>query len=131
VLFTPAPVEASSVNPADAKNVAGVMSQTTSPHVPKRDFAGVVEAGPEAWIGAEVWGSGNAGFTTDGSHAQSIIIPVATRCGRPETLTFDQADSVGVNDLAAQRGWVSAGALHGGETFAIIGAGGGAGNAVA
>ncbi|MGD0109362.1 MAG: zinc-binding alcohol dehydrogenase family protein [Rhodopila sp.] len=123
-------VEAASVNPSDVKNVAGAMSQTTLPRIPGRDFAGVVEAGPDAWIGAEVWGSGNAGFTIDGTHAQYIIVPVASLRRKPETLSFDQAASVGVNYLAAQRG-LDAGALRTGETLAIIGASGGVGGAVA
>ena len=41
-------VEAASINPSDVKNVAGAMSQTTLPRIPGRDFAGVVEAGPDA-----------------------------------------------------------------------------------
>jgi NADPH:quinone reductase-like Zn-dependent oxidoreductase len=124
-------VEGASVNPSDVKNVAGAMSQTTLPRIPGRDFAGVVDAGPDAWIGAKVWGSGNAGFTTDGSHAQYIIVPVASLRRKPETLSFDQAASVGVNYLAARRGLMDAGALRSGETLAIIGAGGGVGGAVA
>jgi len=124
-------VEAASVNPSDVKNVAGAMSQTTLPRIPGRDFAGVVEVGPDAWIGAEVWGSGNAGFTCDGSHAQYIVVPVASLRRKPETLSFDQAASVGVSYLAAQRGLLDAGALRSGETLAIIGAGGGVGGAVA
>jgi NADPH:quinone reductase-like Zn-dependent oxidoreductase len=124
-------VEAASINPSDVKNVAGAMSQTTLPRIPGRDFAGVVEAGPDGWIGAQVWGSGNAGFTTDGSHAQYIIVPVASLRRKPETLSFDQAASVGVNYLTAHRGLVESGALHSGETLAIIGAGGGVGSAVA
>jgi NADPH:quinone reductase len=124
-------VETASVNPSDVKNVAGAMSQTTLPRIPGRDFAGFVEVGPDAWIGAEVWGSGNAGFTTDGSHAQYITVPVASLRRKPETLSFDQAAAVGVNYLAALRGLVDAGALRPGETVAIIGAGGGVGNAVA
>jgi NADPH:quinone reductase-like Zn-dependent oxidoreductase len=69
-------VAAASVNPSDVKNVEGAMSQTTLPRIPGRDFAGVVDAGPNVWIGAEVRGSGNAGFTVDGSHAEHIIVPV-------------------------------------------------------
>jgi NADPH2:quinone reductase len=124
-------VEAASINPSDVKNVAGAMSQTTIPRIPGRDFAGKVETGPDARIDAEVWGSGNAGFTTDGSHAQYMIVPVASLHRKPETLRFDQAASVGVRYLAAWRGLVDAGALRRGETLAIIGAGGGVGSAVA
>src|SRR5271163_3160349 len=124
-------VATASVNPSDVKNVAGAMSQTTLPRIPGRDFAGVVDAGPDAWLGAEVWGSGNAGFTTDGSHAQYIMVPVASLRRKPERLSFDQAAAIGVTYLAAQRGLVDAGALRKGETLAIIGAGGGVGSAVA
>ena len=69
-------IEAASINPSDVKNVQGVMEQTTLPRTPGRDFAGVVEAGPTAWIGAEVWGTGgDTGFTRDGSHAEYILVP--------------------------------------------------------
>jgi NADPH:quinone reductase len=124
-------VKSASVNPSDVKNVAGAMSQTTLPRIPGRDFAGVVEVGPDDWMGAEVWGSGNAGFTSDGSHAQCIIVPVASLRRKPQTLSFDQAASVGVTYLAAWRGLMDAAALSSGETVAIIGAGGGVGSAVA
>ena len=70
-------VIAASINPSDVKNVAGAMSQTTLPRIPGRDYAGVVEAGPAEWIGAEVWGTGgDAGFTRDGTHAELIAVPV-------------------------------------------------------
>ena len=48
-------VMAASINPSDVKNVAGASKQTRLPRIPGRDFAGVVEAGPAEWIGAEVW----------------------------------------------------------------------------
>jgi NADPH2:quinone reductase len=70
-------VLAASINPSDVKNVAWAMSQTTLPRVPGRDFAGVVEAGPAEWIGAEVWGTGgDTGFTRDGTHAELIAVPL-------------------------------------------------------
>jgi NADPH:quinone reductase len=70
-------VMAASINPSDVKNVAGAMKQTTLPRVPGRDFAGVAEAGPPEWIGAEVWGTGgDADFTRDGTDAQLIAVPV-------------------------------------------------------
>jgi NADPH:quinone reductase len=51
-------VMAASINPSDVKNVAAAMTHTTLPRIPGRDFAGVVEAGPAEWIGAQVWGTG-------------------------------------------------------------------------
>lgn len=124
-------IEAASINPSDVKNVAGAMSQTTLPRTPGRDYAGVVDAGPAEWIGAEVWGSGDGGFTRDGTHAQQVVVPVASLRRKPAALSFEQAASVGVNYLAAWRGLVDAAALQAGETVAIFGAGGGVGSAAA
>jgi NADPH:quinone reductase-like Zn-dependent oxidoreductase len=124
-------VMAASINPSDVKNVAGAMTQTTLPRIPGRDFAGVVEAGPAEWIGAKVWGTGgDTGFTRDGTHAELIAVPVASLRRKPDTLSFDQAASVGVNYLAAWLGLEAAG-LRAGETVLLIGAGGGVGGAAA
>jgi NADPH:quinone reductase len=124
-------VMAASINPSDVKNVAGAMKQTTLPRIPGRDFAGVVEAGPAEWIGAEVWGTGgDAGYTRDGSHAELIAVPIASLRRKPELLSFDQAASIGVNYMAAWSGIEAAG-LKAGETVLLIGAGGGVGGAAA
>ena len=124
-------VMAASINPSDVKNVAGAMKQTTLPRIPGRDYAGVVEAGPAEWSGAEVWGTGgDAGFTRDGTHAELIAVPVASLRRKPDTLSFDQAASVGVNYMAAWCG-IEASGLKAGETVLLIGAGGGVGSAAA
>jgi len=124
-------VTAASINPSDVKNVAGAMKQTTLPRIPGRDYAGVVERGPAEWIGAAVWGTGgDTGFTRDGTHAEMIAVPVASLRRKPETLSFDQAASVGVNYMAAWCGLEAAG-LKAGETLLLIGAGGGVGGAAA
>jgi NADPH:quinone reductase-like Zn-dependent oxidoreductase len=103
-------VMAASVNPSDVKNVAGAMKQTTLPRIPGRDFAGVVEAGPPEWIGAQVWGTGgDTGFSRDGTHAEMIAVPVASLRRKPDNLSFDQAASVGVNYMAAWCGLEAAG----------------------
>ena len=122
---------AASINPGDVKNVAGAMKQTTLPRTPGRDFAGVVEAGPAEWIGAPVWGTGgDTGFARDGTHAETIAVPVASLRRKPDTLSFDQAASVGVNYMAAWRGLEAAG-LSAGEMVLLIGAAGGVGGAAA
>ena len=123
-------VMAASVNPSDVKNVAGAMKQTTLPRIPGRDFAGVVEAGPPEWIRAQVWGTGNTGFTRDGTHAEMIAVPVASLRRKPDNLSFDQAASVGVNYMAAWCG-LEVAELRAGETVVLIGAGGGVGGAAA
>ena len=123
-------VMGASINPSDVKNVAGAMKQTTLPRIPGRDFAGVVEAGPAAWIGEAVWGTGDTGFTRDGSHAEMIAVPVTSLRRKPDTLSFDQAASVGVNYIAAWCG-LEAAELRADETVLLIGAGGGVGGAAA
>jgi NADPH2:quinone reductase len=123
-------IEAASINPSDVKNVQGLMEQTTLPRTPGRDFAGVVEAGPAEWIGAEVWGSGgDTGFTLDGTHADYIVVPAGSLRRKPERLDFDQAASAGVNFITAWRGLVDGANLRSGETALIIAASGGVGNA--
>jgi len=124
-------IEAASVNPGDAKNVAGAMSQTTLPRTPGQDYAGVVEDGPGEWIGADVWGSGDGGFTRDGTHAQKAIVPVGSLRRKPAALSFDQAGSVGVTYLAAWCGLMNAARLDRSDAVVIIGAGGGVGGAAA
>ena len=123
-------IEAASINPSDVKNVQGLMQQTTLPRTPGRDFAGTVIAGPQAWIGVQVWGSGgDVGFTRDGSHAERLVVPVASLRRKPVALSFDQAASAGVNFIAAWRGLVDGAGLRAGETVVIIAASGGVGNA--
>ncbi len=124
-------VMAASINPSDVNNVAGAMKQTTLPRIPGRDFAGVVEAGPAEWIGAEVWGTGgDVGFTRDGTHAEMIAAPTASLRRKPGHLSFDEAASAGVNYMAAWLGVETTG-LQAGETILLIGAGGGVGGAAA
>lgn len=118
-------VHAASVNPSDVKNVAGHFSHTVLPRIPGRDFSGVVEQGPEEWIGAEVWGTGgDIGFTRDGTHAEYIKVPVAALAHKPKTLTHEQAASIGVNFVVAWLGTIDFAQLREGETIAVIGAGG-------
>ena len=125
-------VEAASINPSDVKNVQGAMRQTTLPRVPGRDYAGVVEAGPSEWLGAKVWGTGgDVGFTRDGTHAQKLLVPVASLRRLPEPMSFEDGASIGVTYIAAWCGVVEAADLRPGETLAILGAGGGVGGAAA
>jgi NADPH:quinone reductase len=124
-------VMSASINPSDVKNVAGAMRQTTLPRIPGRDYAGIVEAGPAEWVGAEVWGTGgDVGFTRDGTHAELISVPVASLRRKPERLSFDDAASIGVNYMAAWCG-LEVADLKRGETVLLIGAGGGVGSAAA
>ncbi|MDR3516340.1 MAG: zinc-binding alcohol dehydrogenase family protein [Azospirillaceae bacterium] len=122
-------VRAASINPSDLGNVAGRFPQTTLPRIPGRDYSGVVVDGPAAWIGVEVWGTGNAGFARDGSHAEAIAVPVASLRRKPATLSHAEAASIGVNFAAAWLGVVDYARLAAGETLVVIGAAGGVGGA--
>jgi NADPH:quinone reductase-like Zn-dependent oxidoreductase len=124
-------VKAASVNPSDVKNVSGHFEHTVLPRIPGRDFSGVVVDGPQAWLGAEVWGTGgDIGFTRDGTHAEFIKIPLAGLSRKPGSLSHAQAAAIGVNFVVAWLGTIEYAHLQGGETIAVIGAGGGVGGAV-
>lgn len=123
-------VKAASVNPSDVKNVSGHFEHTVPPRIPGRDFSGVVVEGPNAWLGAEVWGTGgDIGFTRDGTHAEYIKIPLTALSRKPAALSHEQAASIGVNFVVAWLGTVDYAQLKAGETIAVIGAGGGVGGA--
>ena len=125
-------ISAAAINPSDVKNVAGQMAGTVLPRIPGRDFAGIVIDGPDAWVGAEVFGTGgDIGFMRDGSHAEAILLPAEALVRKPTNLSFEQAASIGVNFVIAWLGAIEYGGLQSGETVAIIGAGGGVGGAVA
>ena len=71
-------IGAAAVNPSDVKATLGLMPKAVWPRTPGRDFAGTVVAGPSAWIGREVYGSGgDVGITRDGSHARYLVLPEA------------------------------------------------------
>ncbi len=124
-------IHAASINPSDVKNVAGRMSQTTLPRTPGRDYSGIVIDGPTQWLGAEVWGSGgDIGFTRDGSHAEQLAVPISSLRRKPQTLSHEQAASIGVNFVTAWCALVEAAKLGSDDTVAIIGLGG-VGNAAA
>ncbi len=95
-------VKAAGLNPSDLTNVKGGFPQTKLPGTPGRDYSGLVEEGPEEWIGAEVWGSGaELGFTADGTHADYLVVPAASLSRKPANLAFAAAAAAGVPFLAA------------------------------
>jgi NADPH2:quinone reductase len=124
-------VRAAPINPSDVKNAAGLMSQTTLPRTPGRDFAGVVVDGPAAWLGKDVWGSGGQfGFTHDGSHAEYLKVPLDALALKPAGLDFVAAASVGVPFTIAWLGLIDYAGASAGETVVVIGAAGSVGQAV-
>ncbi len=124
-------VHASSINPADVKNVQGAFKQTTLPRTPGRDLAGVIVEGDGGRIGEEVWASGgDIGFVRDGSHAEYLAIPAWGARPKPKALSMVQAASVGTNYITAYLGLIKKAGLKEGETVLVTGAAGGVGSSV-
>jgi len=123
-------VRSAGVNPSDVKAALGLMPQAVFPRTPGRDYAGVVVAGPSAWIGKEIWGSGgDVGITRDGSHAGWLVLPEAALCEKPKRLSFEEAGSVGVPFITACEGFRRSGLPQSGQTVAVMGANGKVGQA--
>lgn len=123
-------VKAAGLNPSDLTNIKGGFAQTTLPRTPGRDYAGLVEAGPKEWLGAEVWGSGaELGFTEDGTHAEYVVVPAASLVRKPANLAFAAAAAAGVPLMAAYVALIERAGLREGETALIIGAAGSVGHA--
>jgi len=121
-------VLAAAINPSDVKNVAGAF-KSPLPRTPGRDYAGIVVAGEGK--GREVWGSGPAfGVERDGSHAQFVAVPAQWLSDKPESLSMEQAGSIGVPFLVAWNGLNDAARLEKGETVLVTGASGAVGRAV-
>lgn len=123
-------VAAAGVNPSDVKAALGLMPQALFPRTPGRDFAGTVVAGPDEWLGREVWGSGgDVGITRDGSHTGWLLLPAAALREKPARLSFDEAGSVGVPFVTAVEGFRRSGWPKPGQVVAVMGANGKVGQA--
>jgi len=122
-------VSATAITPSDLKNVLGYFPFTTVPRIPGRDFAGVVVEGPENLKNKEVWGTGNNGFSTDGSHAEYIAIPQEAVRIKPKNLSNEQAGGVGVAFVTAWRGLFTIARLAASESIIIMGSTGSVGSA--
>ena len=125
-------VNMAAINPSDVKASLGHMPQAVFPRTPGRDYVGVVEEGPKAWIGKTVFGSGgDVGITRDGSHASYLVLPTTALIEKPSLLTDVQAASMGVPYVTALDGWSKAGYPAPGDKVIIAGAMGKVGLAAA
>lgn len=123
-------VGAAAVNPSDVKATLGLMPKAVWPRSPGRDFAGTVVAGPSAWIGREVYGSGgDVGITRDGSHARYLVLPEAALRERPRNISMDEAGAVGVPFVTAYEGFRRSGMPQAGQTVLVLGGNGKVGQA--
>ena len=117
-------VRAAGVNPSDVKNVLGKFHETALPRTPGRDFAGVVEQGPEEWLGREVWGTGaELGFTHEGTHAEYLVVPAGGLTLKPMSLSFPLAASCGVPYTTAWNALRRGGLVVGDRRLVIVGVG--------
>jgi NADPH:quinone reductase-like Zn-dependent oxidoreductase len=118
------------VNPSDVKAVLGAMPHAIWPRTPGRDYAGVVVAGPEEWVGREVWGSGGElGIRRDGTHASHLLLDAANAREKPATLSLAEAGAVGVPFVTASEGLSEAGGVKPDDVVLVLGANGKVGQA--
>ena len=89
---------AASINPSDILNAQGSFHQAKLPRTLGRDYAGVIEAGPENLVGMEVYGTSGSSlsFDRDGTHAEYCAVPIDCIARKPSNLSFAQAAMVGV-----------------------------------
>lgn len=123
-------VKAAGLNPSDLMNIKGAFHYTSLPRVPGRDYAGVVEEGPDKWIGRSVWGSGaELGFFQDGTYSEFVAVPSSSLVAKPTNLSFAAAAAAGVPFATAYQAIVQAAKIQAGETAFITGAVGAVGSA--
>jgi len=125
-------VSMAAINPSDVKASLGHMPQAVFPRTSGRDYVGVVEEGPTAWVGKTIFGSGgDVGITRDGSHASYLVLPLNALIEKPSILSDAQAASMGVPWVTALDGWSKAGFPAPGDKVIIAGAMGKVGLAAA
>lgn len=124
-------VEAAGVNPSDTGIALGRFPKATLPRILGRDYAGTVVEGPAEALGMPVWGSGGGelGITSDGSHAEHLIVPYDAVIRRPARLSAEQASIAGVPFVTAWHALAELAEFRAGETALISGAAGAVGSA--
>jgi NADPH2:quinone reductase len=123
-------VHAAAVNPSDVKAALGMMPHAIWPRTPGRDYAGRVVAGPEQWLGADVWGTGgDLGISRDGTHARYLHLPIEALTRKPSAISMAAAGTVGVPFITAYEGLRRAGLSGQGQTVVVFGANGKVGQA--
>jgi NADPH:quinone reductase-like Zn-dependent oxidoreductase len=126
-------VAAATVNPTDLGMRAGRQAATLSsidpPYVPGMELAGVVDrvgAGSNWQIGDRVLGITLPMRTGRGAQAEHVIVPSDSVVRIPSGVTFEDAATLPMNGLTAQRALDVLG-LRAGQTLAVTGAAGAVG----
>ena len=123
-------VLAAAINPSDVKAALGMMPYAVWPRTPGRDYAGRVIAGPDEWLGQEVWGTGgDLGITRDGTHARYLVLPVRALVRKPTHIPLASAATVGVPFVTAYEGLRRANLTGQGQTVLVLGSNGKVGQA--
>lgn len=123
-------IHAASVNAADWKMRAGqYAAQVELPHIPGRDFSGVVAA---LGAGARDFAVGDAVFGVcevprESAYAEKIALREAIVARKPGRLSHVQCAAIGLAGLTALTAIVDTLELQAGETILIHGGAGGAG----
>ncbi|KAH6607127.1 hypothetical protein Trco_003440 [Trichoderma cornu-damae] len=125
-------VHASAIHPSDVGNALGQFPYTQYPRVVGRDYAGVVEQGPQELVGREVYGtSGHAyAFTRDGFQAEYCLTHQDDVALKPNNISLVQAATLGVPFTTAAQ-MVERAAVTESDTVLVIGANGAVGSAAA
>ncbi|KAM0255614.1 hypothetical protein ACHAQJ_005619 [Trichoderma viride] len=122
-------VHASAIHPSDVGNALGHFPYTQYPRVAGRDYAGVIEEGPEELVGQEVYGtSGHAyAFTKDGFQAEYCLVHEDDIVLKPRNISFVQAATLGVPFTTAAQ-MVERASITESDTVLVIGANGAVGS---
>jgi NADPH:quinone reductase-like Zn-dependent oxidoreductase len=125
-------IHAAGVNPADWKGRAGInenAKQMSFPHIPGRDFSGVISA-----IGAGVGGFriGDAVFgvvaaNTESTYCEAVAIPTGMIARKPANVSHVEMAAISLGALTALIALEDTAKLKSGETILIQGGAGGVG----
>lgn len=124
-------IKAASINPADIKNVLGLMKgRTTLPRIPGRDFAGIVVKGGNL-EGKAVFGSCPVGLSSDGVQAEYALLPADGLLLKPENLSFEACAAIGIPYMTAWAALIEAARIAPNEHVLITGVNGAVGTIAA
>lgn len=122
-------VRATGVHPMDWKLRAGYLKDFMPlelPHVPGYELAGTVEQLGERVTdfqpGDAVFGKGSA------TYAEYAVAPVATLARKPDSISFEQAATLGVSGVTAWQALFEAAQLESGQRVLVLGGAGGVGS---
>ncbi len=116
-------IRAASINPADIKNVLGLMKgRTTLPRIPGRDFAGIIMSGKR--MGEEVFGSSPVGLDVDGVQAEYAVVSEECLIPKPKDISFEAASAIGIPYITAWVAIMESANIQPSDTVLITGAGG-------